>query len=109
MPIRVYNSLTQKKELFKPIKNGNVGMYVCGITAYDSCHMGHARAAVAFDMVVRYLRYKGYKVKFVKNYTDIDDKIINRANKEKRDWKELTEFYIKEYAEDMAALGNLKP
>ena len=107
--MKIYNTLTKRLEEFVPIKNGNVGMYVCGITAYDSCHMGHARAAVAFDMVVRYLRYKGYKVKFVKNYTDIDDKIINRANKEKRDWKELTEFYIKEYAEDMAALGNLKP
>ncbi len=84
-------------------------MYVCGITAYDSCHMGHARAAVAFDVIVRYLRYKGLKVKFVKNHTDIDDKIINRANKENRDWKELAEYYIKEYSDDMASIGNLRP
>jgi len=107
--MKIYNTLKRRKEEFKPGAPPNVGMYICGITAYDSCHMGHARAAVAFDVVVRYLRHKGYKVKFVKNYTDIDDKIINRANKEKRDWKELAEFYINEYSEDMAALGNLRP
>lgn len=107
--MKIYNTLTRKKEELIPIEPGHIKMYVCGITAYDSCHIGHARAAVAFDMVVRYLRYKGYKVTFAKNYTDIDDKIINRANKEGRDWKELTEFYINEYAEDMAGLGNLKP
>lgn len=107
--MKIYNTLTRRIEEFKPLNPPYVNMYVCGITAYDSCHMGHARAAVAFDMVVRYLKFKGYKVKFVKNYTDIDDKIINRANKENRNWKELAEFYIKEYAEDMAGLGNLTP
>jgi len=107
--MKIYNTLTKKIVEFTPIDPPNVNMYVCGITAYDSCHMGHARAAVAFDMVVRYLKFNGYKVKFAKNYTDIDDKIINRANKEGRNWKELAEFYIKEYAEDMAGLGNLRP
>ena len=107
--MKIYNTLTRKKEEFRPINPPNVNMYVCGITAYDSCHIGHARAAVAFDVVVRYLRYKGFKVKFVRNYTDIDDKIINRATREKRDWTELSEYYIKGYAEDMAGLGNLKP
>jgi cysteinyl-tRNA synthetase len=107
--MKIHNTLTRREEEFKPIAPPEVGMYVCGITAYDSCHIGHARAAVAFDVVVRHLRYKGFKVKFVRNYTDLDDKIINRAGKEKRDWKELAEFYIKEYAEDMAELKNLKP
>ena len=107
--MKIYNTLTKKKEEFKPVVEGKVGMYVCGITAYDSCHVGHARGAVVFDMITRYLRFKGYDVKFVKNFTDIDDKIINRANKENRDWKELAEFYIKEYSDDMKGLGNLKP
>jgi len=107
--MKLYNTFKRRAEEFKPLKAGHVGMYVCGITAYDSCHMGHARAAVAFDIIVRYMRYKGLKVKFVKNHTDIDDKIINRANKEGRDWKELAEYYIKEYDEDMASLGNLAP
>lgn len=107
--MKIYNTLSRRSEEFKPLKAGKVGMYVCGITAYDSCHMGHARGAVAFDIIVRYLRYKGLKVKFAKNHTDIDDKIINRANKENRDWKGLAEYYIKEYNEDMASLGNLKP
>ncbi len=107
--MKVYNTLTGNKEEFVPLKKGHVGMYTCGVTVYDSCHIGHARAAVAFDVVARYLRHKGYKVKFARNYTDIDDKIINRANKESRDWKELTKHYIKEYSDEMAALGNLKP
>ncbi|OGQ04373.1 MAG: cysteine--tRNA ligase [Deltaproteobacteria bacterium RIFCSPLOWO2_12_FULL_44_12] len=109
MPIRVYNSLTQKKELFKPIKKGKVGMYVCGITAYDSCHLGHARAAVAFDVIYRYLKYRGLDVTYVRNYTDIDDKIINRAKETNTPWNELTESYIREYQEDMEALNVLKP
>ena len=109
MTIRIYNTLTKEKQDFVPIKENQVGIYSCGITAYDSCHMGHARGAMAFDMIVRYFRYKGFKVTFVRNYTDIDDKIINRANKENRDWKELAEFYIKEYADNMSRLGNQTP
>jgi len=84
-------------------------MYVCGITAYDSCHMGHARAAVAFDVIFRYLKYLGYDVRFVRNYTDVDDKIIQRAREKNISCKELTEQYIAEYREDMKMLQVLTP
>lgn len=107
--MKVYNTLTRKKEDLKPIKKGEIGIYVCGITAYDSCHLGHARSAICFDVIVRYLRHKGYDVTFVKNYTDVDDKIINRSNKEGRSCKEISEQYIDEYRRDMAILGNLPP
>lgn len=109
MSLKVYNSLIQKKEEFLPIKKGKVGLYACGITAYDACHLGHARAAVAFDIVYRYLKAKGLKVTYVRNFTDIDDKIIKRANETKSPWKELTERYIKEYGEDMKLLHCEKP
>lgn len=109
MSLVVYNTLTKKKEVFVPLKEGKVGMYVCGITSYDSCHLGHARAAVCFDVIVRYLRHKGYKVTYVRNYTDVDDKIINRSNKEGRSCKEITEYYIDEYRRDMESLGNIAP
>lgn len=107
--MRVYNTLTRQKEEFVPLEPGKVRMYVCGITAYDSCHIGHARAAVVFDTVVRYLKYKGFKVTYVKNYTDVDDKIINRANKERRSCDEIAGQYINEYSHDMETLGNLRP
>lgn len=107
--MKIYNTLTRKKEEFEPIKAGQVGIYACGITAYDSCHLGHARAAINFDVIVRYLRFKGYKVTYVRNYTDIDDKIINRSLKEGRTCKEISEHYIEEYARDMESLGNVKP
>ena len=109
MSLKVYNTLTRKKEEFEPISSGRVGMYVCGITAYDSCHLGHARAAISFDIVARYLKFKGYNILFVKNYTDVDDKIINRANEEKKSCKEISEFYIDEYRNEMRALGNISP
>lgn len=109
MPLKLYNTLTRKKEEFKPLHKNRVGMYVCGITAYDSCHMGHARAAVCFDVIVRYLRHKGFDVTYVRNFTDVDDKIINRANKENRSCREISEFYIDEYRREMASLGNLNP
>ncbi len=80
--MRIYNSLTRKKETFKPIKKGRVGMYVCGPTVYDEPHIGHARSAYIFDIIRRYLEYKKYKVKFVRNVTDVDDKIINKAKEE---------------------------
>ena len=105
MALILYNTLTRKKEEFVPIKDKKVGMYVCGITAYDSCHLGHARAAVVFDVIVRYLRYRGYDVTYVRNYTDVDDKIINRANKDGVSCKEISERYIKEYEDDMGAIG----
>lgn len=79
--LQIYNTLTQQKEIFKPIHPGKVGMYVCGMTVYDDCHIGHARTTmVVFDVVVRYLRSQGYDVTYVRNITDIDDKIIKRAN-----------------------------
>ncbi len=82
MALRVYNTLSGTKEDFTPIEPGKVKMYVCGVTVYDHCHIGHARANVVFDMIFRYLRHSGYEVTYVRNYTDIDDKIINRANQE---------------------------
>ena len=82
MSIKIYNTLTGKKEEFTPIKEGNVGIYVCGVTVYDECHIGHVRGAFTFDVVRKYFEYKGYKVKYVRNITDVDDKIIERAIKE---------------------------
>lgn len=84
-------------------------MYVCGITVYDYCHLGHARAAVVFDMVFRYLKHKGFDVDYVRNFTDIDDKIINRANESQTDWREITKKFIDAFHEDMKSLGNLPP
>jgi cysteinyl-tRNA synthetase len=104
MAIRVYNTLTGKKEDFIPLRENKVGMYVCGVTVYDLCHIGHARSAIIFDMIYRYLRYRGYEVAFVRNFTDIDDKIINRANQEGVDYKTIAERYIREFEVDMGAL-----
>ena len=82
MTIKLYNTLTRKKEVFQPIQDGKIGIYACGVTAYDVCHVGHARSAVVFDMITKYLRYRGFEVTYVKNFTDVDDKIIARANLE---------------------------
>ena len=109
MSQKIFNTATRKKEVFKPLKEGAVGIYVCGITAYDVCHVGHAREAIVFDVVVRYLRTRGYEVTYVKNFTDIDDKIIDRANKEGVSIKEISERYIKLHNEDMEALGVATP
>lgn len=106
--MQLYNTLTRKKETFTPATDGKVNMYVCGITAYDYCHIGHARSALVFDVLVRYLRHKGLDVTFVRNFTDVDDKIINRANTEKRDWKEVAETYMRAFHEDMDLLGVLR-
>jgi len=80
MSMRIYNTWTKKKEAFEPLEPGRVKMYVCGPTVYDYCHVGHARSVVVFDVVVRYLRAMNYQVSYVRNFTDVDDKIINRAN-----------------------------
>jgi cysteinyl-tRNA synthetase len=109
MPQKIFNTRTRQKESLQPIKEGAVGMYVCGITAYDVCHVGHARAAVVFDVVFRHLKARGYNVTYVKNFTDIDDKIIDRANKEGVDIAQIAERYIKLHDEDMAALNVLTP
>ncbi|RUO32239.1 cysteine--tRNA ligase [Aliidiomarina sedimenti] len=106
--LKLFNSLTRQKETFKPLKEGEVKLYVCGVTTYDYCHIGHARTYVAFDVVVRYLRYLGYKVTFVRNVTDLDDKIIQRANENGEDFQALTERFIGYMHEDFAAL-NLTP
>lgn len=109
MPLRLYNTLTGQKEEFRPLIPGQVGMYVCGVTVYDYCHLGHARANIVFDVVYRYLRYAGYRVTYVRNYTDVDDKIINRANERGISSNELAETFIRAFDEDMAALGLALP
>lgn len=107
--LKIYNSLTKKKENFKPIKKNLVGMYVCGPSIYDYGHLGHGRSAVNFDIVRRFLMYRGYKVKFIFNYTDVEDRIIDRANKLKIPLKKLTDKFSKIYDEDYAKLNILKP
>ena len=105
MAIKFYNSLTNQKEDFVPIREGEVGMYVCGMTVYDNCHLGHARAMMAFDILARYLRYQNYNVTFIRNITDIDDKIIERANKNKETIDALTDRTIASMQEDFSRLG----
>ena len=107
--LKIYNSLTRQKELFTPIKPGKIGLYVCGITVYDHCHLGHARSMVSFDMIVRFLRSVGYDVNYVKNITDIDDKIIQRANEKGVDFETLTAHFIQKMNEDTKALNVLPP
>ena len=109
MSLRVYNTLSGKKEEFQPLVPGKVDMYVCGVTVYDYCHIGHARANIVFDIVYRYLQYSDYDVTYVRNYTDVDDKIINRANERGISSKQLAEEFIRAFDEDMAALGLRKP
>ena len=104
----IYNTLGRKKEEFVPAHAGKANMYVCGITAYDLCHIGHARSALVFDVLSRQLRHMGLEVRFVRNFTDVDDKIINRANKEGRDWREVAQTYITAFHEDMDRLGVLR-
>ncbi|MDN6318349.1 MAG: cysteine--tRNA ligase [Marinobacter sp.] len=107
--IRIYNTLTQQKETFTPIEPGKVRMYVCGMTVYDFCHLGHARVLVAFDVVTRYLRNRGYDVTYVRNITDIDDKILRRAEENGEPFTELTDRMIAAMHEDEARLGVLTP
>ncbi len=103
--IKIYNTMSGKKEVFVPIVPNKVGMYVCGITAYDVCHLGHARSAVVFDIIKRYLRYRGFEVTHVRNITDIDDKIIARAATENISTNEVAKKYTDEYYHDMELLG----
>jgi len=103
--MKIYNTLTGKKEEFIPVEAGKVGMYACGVTVYDHCHIGHARSAVVFDIMRRYMIYKGYQFKYVRNFTDIDDKIINKANKEGVAWDAIARKYTNEYYRDMDRLG----
>jgi cysteinyl-tRNA synthetase len=103
--MQLYNTLSRRKEPFKPLNPGKVGLYACGVTVYDDCHLGHARSSVAFEVLVRYLRRRGFQVTWVRNFTDIDDKIIRRAQELGLSWKEVAERYIASFQEDMAALG----
>ena len=107
--IKVFDTLTEEKREFKPLEDKIVRMYVCGPTVYDHAHIGHARSAVVFDVIRRWLEYKGYKVIYVRNYTDVDDKIIKRSKEEGIPWYEVAEKYIKSYEEDMRALNVKEP
>ena len=109
MSLQIYNTLSAKKEAFFPLKAGEVGMYVCGVTVYDSCHVGHARSLLTFDVIYRYLRFAGYEVSFVRNFTDLDDKIIQRAKEEGTTSATIAARYIREFCQDSAALGLLPP
>ncbi|MBU0992374.1 MAG: cysteine--tRNA ligase [Proteobacteria bacterium] len=105
MTLRIYNTLSGKKEDFIPLVPGKVGMYVCGPTVYDSCHIGHARSVVVFDLILRYFEKRDFDVTYIRNFTDIDDKIINRANELAVGYKDISEKYIAEFYEDMDALN----
>ncbi|HOK39729.1 MAG TPA: cysteine--tRNA ligase [bacterium] len=108
MTLKIYNTLTKEKEIFIPINNDEVKMYVCGVTVYDYCHLGHARSYIVFDVIKRYLKYLGYNVKHIQNFTDVDDKIINRANERNIPINKLTEEMINEYFNDMQYFNILK-
>ncbi len=107
--LKIFNTMSRQKEEFKPIHAGEVGMYVCGITVYDLCHIGHGRTFVAFDVVARYLRFLGFKLKYVRNITDIDDKIIKRAHENGEDFVALVDRMVDEMHADFDALNILRP
>ncbi|HSG93252.1 MAG TPA: cysteine--tRNA ligase [Methylotenera sp.] len=107
--LKIYNTLAREKQTFKPIVAGKVSMYVCGMTVYDFCHLGHARVMVVFDMVSRWLRASGFDVTYVRNITDIDDKIIKRANENSESISQLTQRFIDAMDEDSAKLGVIRP
>jgi cysteinyl-tRNA synthetase len=109
VPIRIHNTMTRKKEELVPGTRGEVTMYVCGVTVYDFSHIGHARSAIVFDVMRRYLRFRGFQVRFVRNFTDVDDKIIRRANAEGVTAREISERFIEAERADMASLGILAP
>jgi len=109
MALRVYNTLTRRKEEFVPLKPGEVRMYVCGVTVYDLCHIGHARSMIVFDVIYRWLKASGYRVTYVRNFTDLDDKIIERAKREGVSFREIASRYIAEFYTDMDALGLERP
>jgi cysteinyl-tRNA synthetase len=103
--LKIYNTLSGQKEVFEPLKPKRVKMYACGVTVYDYSHLGHARSALAFDVIRKYLQHSGYAVKYVRNFTDVDDKIINRASEEGKTSAEIAEKYLLAYQEDMRRLG----
>ncbi|MBA4349030.1 MAG: hypothetical protein C0415_03455 [Thermodesulfovibrio sp.] len=103
--MKIFNTMTSRKEDFIPLTSGKIGMYACGVTVYDYCHIGHARSAIVFDVISRYFRYKGFDLKFVRNFTDLDDKIIKKANEEGISWDAVAKKYIDEYYTDIDRLG----
>ncbi|MBU2497918.1 MAG: cysteine--tRNA ligase [Proteobacteria bacterium] len=107
MSLKLYNTATRTKEEFRPLHEGKVGIYVCGVTVYDLCHIGHARSAIVFDVLVRYLRARGFDVTYIRNFTDVDDKIIQRARELGKDPMEIAQEYIEAFYEDMGSLGVL--
>src|SRR5689334_7718693 len=109
MALKVHNTLAGKLEDFVPLHPPHVGMYVCGVTVYDRSHIGHARALVVFDVIYRYLRFRGYEVTFVRNFTDVDDKIIQRAQDAGLSARQVSEVNIAAFAEDMKVLGCAPP
>lgn len=109
MALQIYNTLTRKKDVFKPIESGKIKMYVCGVTVYDYCHLGHARLLVAFDVIARFLRSQGWDLTYVRNITDIDDKILRRAEENGETFDSLTERFIRVSHEDEGRLGVLPP
>ncbi len=106
--MQIFNTASRTRMELVPVRPGKIHIYVCGVTVYDLCHIGHARSALVFDVLVRHLRRQGLDVTFVRNFTDVDDKIINRASREGRDWKEVASTYIRAFHEDMDALGVLR-
>ena len=109
MALKIFNTLSGEKEIFSPLTAGKVRMYVCGVTVYDSAHIGHARSFFTFDIIYRYLKFSGFEVEFVRNFTDVDDKIIKKANDEKVSCETLTARYIEEFTQDSESLGWLRP
>ncbi len=104
MELNIFNTPFKKKRPFEPLNDNKVGMYVCGVTVYDMCHIGHARSLIIFDVISRYLRRKGYELTYVRNFTDIDDKIIARANMLGTPYREIADRYIDEFKTDMDTL-----
>lgn len=107
--LQIYNTLTRQKETFQPIVSGKTGLYACGVTVYDYCHLGHARTYTSVDIIIRYLRWRGFQVNYVRNITDIDDKIIKRANENGEAFNAVTERFTRAMHEDFQALGLEKP
>src|SRR5438876_12148 len=105
MTVRIFNSLTKQKEEFVPLSDKTIRMYSCGVTVYDRCHIGHARSLYVFDVIRRYFEYRGYDIRFVRNITDVDDKIINRANELKKTSEQVADENIQSYKEDLKRLG----
>ena len=108
MEVKFFNSLTNKTELLKPIKENEVSMYVCGPTVYDYVHVGNLRPVVVFDVLHRFLQYIGYKVTYVSNYTDVDDKIIKKSQETGKSESEITNFYIEEFEKDLKNINSIK-